>query len=109
MSFFWFFLIALLNNPTFSIKWSAAKNIKGCSFGISFINAVLKMAGAVFLLDGSKTILNFLILCFLRCCFTCFRYFAFVLIIGASKIEALTLSKVLPNRVQLPKSINCLA
>ena len=76
---------------------------------MSFINAVLNIAGAVFLLAGSKTILNFLILCFFRCCLTCLKYFALVLMIGASNIEAFALSRVLPNKVQLPKSINCLA
>ena len=30
-------------------------------------------------------------------------------IFDASNIDALTLSKVFPNKVQLPKSINCLA
>ena len=34
-------------------------------FGISFINAVLNIAGAVFLFAGSKTILNFLFYVFL--------------------------------------------
>jgi hypothetical protein len=67
------------------------------------------MAGAVFLFAGSKTILNFEILAFFKCCFTCFRYFELVLIIGVSNMEALTLSKVLPSKVQLPKSINCFA
>jgi len=76
---------------------------------MSLIKAVLNIAGAVFLFAGSKTILNFLILCFFKCCFTCLNYFALVLIIGASYIDALTLSKVLPNKVQLPKSINCFA
>ena len=32
-------------------------HISGCSLGISFIKAVLKIAGAVFLFEGSKTIL----------------------------------------------------
>ena len=38
-----------------------------------------------------------------------FKYLRFVLMIGASKVEDLTLSRVFPNKVQLPKSINCLA
>ena len=80
----YFLEIAKLKILIFSIKWSAEKNIKGCSFGISLIKAVLKIAGAVFLFEGSKTILYFLILFFLRCCLTCFRYFLLVLIIGAS-------------------------
>jgi hypothetical protein len=50
------------------------------------LELVLKIAGAVFRFAGSKTILNFLILCFLRCCLTCFRYFLLVLIIGSSKL-----------------------
>ena len=70
---------------------------------------MLKIAGAVFLFAGSKTILYFLILCLFKCCLTCLRYFALVLIIGASNIEPLTLSNVLPNKVQLPKSMNCFA
>ena len=52
------------------------------------IKAVLNIAGAVFLLAGSKTILNFFILCFFKCCFTCLKYLAFVLITGASNIDA---------------------
>jgi hypothetical protein len=55
---------------------------------MSLIRAVLKIAGAVFLFAGSRTILNFFILCFFKCCFTCFRYFELVLIIGASNIDA---------------------
>ena len=37
-----------------------------------------------------------------------FRYLKFVLIIGVSNIGFLILSKVFPNNVQFPKSINCL-
>ena len=61
-----FLLIALLNTVTFSIRWSAAKKINDCSFGISFIKAEARIAGAVFCLDGSKTILYCLILNFFR-------------------------------------------
>ena len=68
-----------------------------------------RIAGAVFLFAGSKTILYLPILCFLRCFFTSFKYLRFVLMIGASKVEDLTLSRVFPNKVQLPKSINCFA
>ena len=57
---------SLLKILTFSIKWSAAKNIKGCSFGISLINAEAKIAGAVFLLEGSNTILYCFTLNFFR-------------------------------------------
>jgi mannose-1-phosphate guanylyltransferase len=37
------------------------------------------------------------------------KYLRFVLMIGASKVTDLTLSRVFPNKVQLPKSINCFA
>ena len=37
------------------------------------------------------------------------KYLRFVLIIGVSNVEDLTLSRVFPNKVQLPKSINCFA
>ena len=66
-----------------------------CSFGISLISADARIAGAVFLFAGSKTILYLFILFFLRYFFTSFKYLRFVLIIGASKVEALTLSRVL--------------
>ena len=79
-----FLLIALLKILIFSIKWSAVKNINGWLSGISLIRAVLKIAGAVFLFAGSTTILYLLILFFFKCCFTLFKYFLFVLIIGGS-------------------------
>ena len=66
---------------------------------MSLIKAVLNIAGAVFFLEGSRTILYFLILCFFRCDLTCLRYFEFVLITGASKIVDLILSKVFPSKV----------
>ena len=59
------------------------------SFGMSLINADARIAGAVFLFAGSKTILNSLILYFLRCFFTSFKYLRFVLIIGESNVEDL--------------------
>ena len=68
-----------------------------------------KIAGAVFLFAGSNTILYLFILDFLRCCFTSFRYFLLVLMIGESNIDDLILSRVFPSNVQFPKSINCLA
>ena len=49
------------------IKLSDEKKIIGLSSGISFNKVDDNIAGAVFFLIGSKIILYFLILCFLRC------------------------------------------
>ena len=72
-----FLLIALLKMASFSIRWSAVKNIKGCSFGISLIKVEAKIAGPVFCLDDSRTILYFFILNFFRYCLTFLTYFLF--------------------------------
>ena len=58
---------------------------------MSLISADASIAGAVFLFAGSKIILYLLILCFLRCIFTSFKYLRFVLMIGVSKVKDLTL------------------
>ena len=46
------------------------------------IKAEDNIAGAVFFLAGSKTILYFFTLFFFSDCLTCFKYFKLVLIIG---------------------------
>ena len=60
------------------------RNTAPAILSTALIKAVLNIAGAVFLFVGSKTILYFLILFFLRCFLTSFRYFLLVLIIGVS-------------------------
>ena len=88
MNTFWsvkwtlFLLIALLKVPMLSIKWSAVKNINGCWFGISLINAAARIAGAVFLLEGSKIILYLIVLVFYKYFLINVIYLELVLIIG---------------------------
>ena len=77
-----FLLIAVISLFGFSIRWSAAKYIKGWLYGTSLISADAKIAGAVFFFAGSKIILYFLILLFFKAFFTSLRYFELVLIIG---------------------------
>ena len=63
------------------------------------IKAILKIAGAVFLFAGSKTILYFLILFFLRCFLTSFRYLLFVLIIISVRHFQLGIQVILEDYV----------
>ena len=76
---------------------------------MSLINEDEIIAGAVFFFTGSRIILNFLILYFLRFFLIFLRYFKFVLIIGLSNKGLLILCKVFFYIFHPPKSINCLA